>query len=357
MAGKTFMLMAAGTGGHIFPALAVAEALRARGQHVIWLGSDDSMEMRIVPKYDILLETLDMKGIRGNGLKRKLMLPLTLPKAVIQAGRVIRKHRVSGVIGFGGFVTFPGGIAAKLAGVPLVIHEQNAVVGLSNRYLSRVADKVLYAFPNAFGNVGELVGNPVRAEIAALPMPAERFAGRDGRLKILVVGGSQGAQVLNGLLPAALAKLPDEQRPRVLHQSGRGKLEALEAAYREAGVEAECVEFIDDMVSAYRDADLAVCRAGALTIAELTAAGLGALLVPYPHAVDDHQTANARFMVQADAGLLLPQDRLTADKLAEVLDGLTRERCLIWAQNARTLAASDSAEKVAEIAMQVAKAS
>lgn len=357
MAGKTFMLMAAGTGGHIFPALAVAEALRARGQHVIWLGSDDSMEMRIVPKYDILLETLDMKGIRGNGLKRKLMLPLTLPKAVIQAGRVIRKHRVSGVIGFGGFVTFPGGIAAKLAGVPLVIHEQNAVAGLSNRYLSRVADKVLYAFPNAFGNVGELVGNPVRAEIAALPMPAERFAGRDGRLKILVVGGSQGAQVLNGLLPAALAKLPDEQRPRVLHQSGRGKLEALEAAYREAGVEAECVEFIDDMVSAYRDADLAVCRAGALTIAELTAAGLGALLVPYPHAVDDHQTANARFMVQADAGLLLPQDRLTADKLAEVLDGLTRERCLIWAQNARTLAASDSAEKVAEIAMQVAKAS
>ena len=357
MAGKTFMLMAAGTGGHIFPALAVAEALRARGQHVIWLGSDDSMEMRIVPKYDILLETLDMKGIRGNGLKRKLMLPLTLPKAVIQAGRVIRKHRVSGVIGFGGFVTFPGGIAAKLAGVPLVIHEQNAVAGLSNRYLSRVAAKVLYAFPNAFGNVGELVGNPVRAEIAALPMPAERFAGRDGRLKILVVGGSQGAQVLNGLLPAALAKLPDEQRPRVLHQSGRGKLEALEAAYREAGVEAECVEFIDDMVSAYRDADLAVCRAGALTIAELTAAGLGALLVPYPHAVDDHQTANARFMVQADAGLLLPQDRLTADKLAEVLDGLTRERCLIWAQNARTLAASDSAGKVAEIAMQVAKAS
>ncbi|MDO4877981.1 MAG: undecaprenyldiphospho-muramoylpentapeptide beta-N-acetylglucosaminyltransferase [Neisseria sp.] len=357
MAGKTFMLMAAGTGGHIFPALAVAQALRDRGQHVIWLGSDDSMESRIVPKYDIPLETLAVKGVRGNGLKRKLLLPFVLPKAVMKARRVIRRHRVSCVVGFGGFVTFPGGVAAGLSRVPLVIHEQNAVAGLSNRYLSRVAAKVLYAFPQALGAEGVLVGNPVRAEIASLPVPGGRFAGREGPLKILAVGGSQGAQVLNELLPAALARLDREGRPRVLHQSGRGRLEALEAAYRDAGVEAECVEFIDDMASAYRDADLAVCRAGALTIAELTAAGLGALLVPYPYAVDDHQTANARFMVQADAGLLLPQARLTADRLAEVLAGLTRERCLAWAENARTLAVADSAGMVAEIAMQSCGAS
>ena len=318
MGGKTFMLMAGGTGGHIFPALAVADSLRARGHHVIWLGSEGSMEERIVPQYDILLETLAIKGVRGNGIKRKLMLPFTLYKTVREAQRIIRKHRVA---------------------------------GLSNRQLSRWAKRVLYAFPKAFSHEGGLVGNPVRADIANLPAPAERFQGREGRLKILVVGGSLGADVLNKTVPQALALLPDDARPQMYHQSGRGKLGSLQADYDALGVKAECVEFITDMVSAYRNADLVICRAGALTIAELTAAGLGALLVPYPYAVDDHQTANARFMVQAEAGLLLPQAQLTAEKLAEILGGLNREKCLKWAENARTLALPHSADDVAEAAI------
>ena len=351
MGAKTFMLMAGGTGGHIFPALAVADSLRARGHNVVWLGSEGSMEERIVPQYGITLETLAIKGIRGNGIKRKLMLPFTLFKTIRAAQQIIKKYRVDCVIGFGGFVTFPGGLAAKLSGVPIVIHEQNAVAGLSNRQLARWAKRVLYAFPKAFQHEGGLVGNPVRADIARLPEPETRFAGRNGRLKILVVGGSLGADVLNQTVPRALALLPQEQRPQVYHQSGRNKLGNLQAVYDNLGVQAECVEFIGDMVSAYRDADLVICRAGALTIAELTAAGLGALLVPYPHAVDDHQTANARFMVQAEAGLLLPQAQLTAEKLAEILEGLDRSQCLKWAQRARELALPHSADDVAEIAI------
>lgn len=345
------MVMAGGTGGHIFPALAVARALQARGHHVIWLGSEGAMETRIVPQYDILLETLAIKGVRGNGLKRKLMLPFTLYQTVSAAKALIKKHRVACVIGFGGFVTFPGGVAAKLCGVPVVIHEQNAVAGLSNKMLAKWASRVLYAFPKAFDVADGLVGNPVRAEIAALPAPQERFAERKGRLKISVVGGSLGAQVLNELVPQALAKLPAEMRPLVRHQTGRNRLQDVQARYAELGVEAECGEFIDDMLSVYRDSDVLLCRAGALTIAELTAAGVGALLVPYPHAVDDHQTANARFMVKADAGLLLPQSQLNAENLAEILGGLTRERCLQWAENARTLAMPESADKVAEAAL------
>ncbi|MDO4998096.1 MAG: undecaprenyldiphospho-muramoylpentapeptide beta-N-acetylglucosaminyltransferase [Neisseria sp.] len=351
MSSKTFMVMAGGTGGHIFPALAVARSLQAQGHHVIWLGSEGAMETRIVPQYDILLETLAIKGVRGNGLKRKLMLPITLWKTVNEAKRIIKKHRVECVIGFGGFVTFPGGVAAKLAGVPVVIHEQNAVAGLANKTLAKWAKRVLYAFPKAFDVPDGLVGNPVRAEITALPVPNERFANREGRLKIVVVGGSLGAIVLNELVPQALAKLPSAERPIVLHQSGRNRLAALQENYAACGVEAECTEFIDDMLAVYRDADLLICRAGALTIAELTAAGVGALLVPYPHAVDDHQTANARFMVKADAGLLLPQSQLTADNLAQILADLNRERCLQWANNARTLAMPDSADKVAQAAI------
>ncbi|MDO5073344.1 undecaprenyldiphospho-muramoylpentapeptide beta-N-acetylglucosaminyltransferase [Neisseria animaloris] len=351
MARKTFMLMAGGTGGHIFPALAVAESLREYGHRVIWLGSEDSMETRIVPQHNIPMETLAIKGVRGNGWKRKLMLPFTLFKTIQDALQIIRKHHVDCVVGFGGFVTFPGGVAAKLAGIPIVIHEQNAVAGLANKQLSRWARRVLYAFPKAFDNPDGLVGNPVRADIAALPEPAERFAGREGRLKILVMGGSLGADVLNRVVPQALALLLESERPQIYHQAGRNKLGTLQADYDILGVEAECVEFIDDMVSAYRDADLVICRAGALTIAELTAAGVGAFLVPYPHAVDDHQTANARFMVKADAGLLLPQSQLTAEKLSEVLWALNRERCLEWAKNARTLAMPYSADDVAVTAI------
>ena len=355
MSGKNFLIMAGGTGGHIFPALAVAESLRRRGHKVVWLGSEGAMETQIVPKHNIPLETLAIKGVRGNGLKRKLELPFTLMKTVAAAKDVICRHQINCVIGFGGFVTFPGGVAAKLMTVPLVIHEQNAVAGLANKTLSRWARRVLYAFPKAFDAPDGLVGNPVRADIAALPVPAERFAPRTGRLKVLVMGGSLGAQVLNQTVPAALALLPEDKRPIVYHQSGRNKLDDLKAAYAKAGVEAYCTEFIDDMVKVYSHADVVVCRAGALTVAELTAAGVGALLVPYPHAVDDHQTANARFMVKADAGLLLPQKELTAEKLAAILEGLTREQCLSWAENARLLALPRSADDVADIAVQVAK--
>ncbi|WP_314158208.1 UDP-N-acetylglucosamine--N-acetylmuramyl-(pentapeptide) pyrophosphoryl-undecaprenol N-acetylglucosamine transferase, partial [Actinomyces oris] len=232
---KTFLLMAGGTGGHIFPALAVAAALRERGHKVVWLGSEGAMETRIVPQHGIEIETLAIKGVRGNGLKRKLMLPFTLWHTIRAARRIIRKHQVDGAIGFGGFVTVPGGVAAKLCGVPLVIHEQNAVAGLSNRILAKLASRVLYAFPKAFGDENGLVGNPVRADIAALPAPEERFAERSGSLKLLVTGGSLGADILNRLLPEALALLPAEQRPQVRHQSGRGKLEGLRQRYDEAG--------------------------------------------------------------------------------------------------------------------------
>ncbi|SSY80275.1 undecaprenyldiphospho-muramoylpentapeptide beta-N-acetylglucosaminyltransferase [Alysiella crassa] len=355
MMSKTFLLMAGGTGGHIFPALAVAQSLQKQGHKVVWLGSKDSMEERLVPQHNITLETIAMKGVRGNGLKRKLMLPITLWQTVQAAKAIITRHNIDVVIGFGGFVTFPGGVAAKLAGIPIVIHEQNAVAGLSNKVLAKWAARVLYAFPKAFEQYPDgLVGNPVRAEIAELPEPKQRFEQRSGSLNVLVVGGSLGAQVLNETVPQALAMLPEAQRPNVIHQSGRNKLDALKSAYEQANVQAQCIEFVDDMVSAYRNADVVICRAGALTIAELTAAGVGALLVPYPHAVDDHQTANARFVVSADAGLLLPQAQLTAAKLAEILGGLTREQCLQWAEQARTLALPDSADDVARIAIKVA---
>ncbi len=353
---KTFLLMAGGTGGHIFPALAVAKSLQNQGNQIIWLGSKDSMEERLVPQHNIMLETIAMKGVRGNGLKRKLMLPITLWKTVQAAKEIMLRHEIDAVIGFGGFVTFPGGVAAKLLNIPLVIHEQNAVAGLSNKMLARWATRVLYAFPKAFEQYPNgLVGNPVRAEIAKLPEPKQRFAMRSDKLNVLIVGGSLGAQVLNEIVPQAMAMLPENVRPHITHQSGRNKLDALKTAYSQVGVQAQCIEFVDDMVSAYRDADVVICRAGALTIAELTAAGVGALLVPYPYAVDDHQTANAQFMVSAQAGLLLPQAQLSANQLAEILANLTREQCLKWAENARTLALPNSADDVAKIAIEIAK--
>lgn len=351
MSVKTFMVMAGGTGGHIFPALAVAQALQAQGHRIVWLGSEGAMETRLVPQYHIPLETLAIKGIRGNGLKRKLLLPFTLVKTIAAARRIIRQYHVEAVIGFGGFVTFPGGIAARLCGLPLIVHEQNAIAGLSNKVLSYFASQVMYAFPRVFTTPNGLVGNPVRADIAALSPPVQRFAGRQGVLNILIVGGSLGADILNQIVPQAMALLPELKRPRLLHQSGRNKLTQLQNQYAECGVKAECVEFITDMVSAYREADLVICRAGALTIAELTAAGLGAILVPYPDAVDDHQTANAQYMVKDGAALLMPQTCLNAQSLQTVLADLTREKCLQMAEKARTLAQPDSAAKVAAAAL------
>ncbi|MCX8746767.1 undecaprenyldiphospho-muramoylpentapeptide beta-N-acetylglucosaminyltransferase [Snodgrassella sp. B3800] len=351
MNSKTFMVMAGGTGGHIFPALAVAQELQAQGHRIVWLGSEGAMETRLVPQYNIPLETLSIKGIRGNGIKRKLLLPFTLVKTIAAARRIILRYNVDAVIGFGGFVSFPGGIAARLCGLPLIVHEQNAIAGLSNKVLSHFASQVMYAFPQVFTNQNGLVGNPVRADIAALTPPAQRFAGRQGVLNILVVGGSLGADILNKVVPQAMALLPESQRPNLLHQSGRNKLTQLQHQYAECGVKAECVEFITDMVSAYREADLVICRAGALTIAELTAAGLGAILVPYPHAVDDHQTANAQYMVKDGAAVLMPQTSLNAQSLQTVLADLSREQCLQMAEKARALAQPDSAAKVAAAAV------
>ena len=350
--GKTFLMMAGGTGGHIFPALAVAQSLQQMGHKVVWLGSTGSMEERLVPQYGIPLETVAMKGVRGKGLWRKLTLPWMLLRSVQAAVNIIRRHKIDAVIGFGGFVTFPGGMAAKAVGIPIIIHEQNAVAGMANRRLAKWAARVLYAFPKAFEHYPDgLVGNPVRADIAQLPKPEERFAGRSGPLRIFIIGGSLGAQALNETVPQAMALIPEEARPRITHQSGRGHLVNLQAAYQAAGVSAECVEFVDDMAAVYRDADVLICRAGALTIAELAAAGVGALLVPFPLAVDDHQTANARYLVGAQAGLLLPQNQLNAHNLAQILGSLTREQCREWAVNARMLAMPDSAARVAEIAV------
>lgn len=347
---KTFLLMAGGTGGHIFPAIAVAQALQKHGHKVVWLGSENSMEERIVPQHNIELERINMKGIRGKGLWRKLTSPFMLLRCVRQCKDIIQRHNIDAVVGFGGFVTAPGGLAAKWLGLPIIIHEQNAVAGLTNKLLAKYAARVLYAFPNTFKQYPNgLVGNPVREEITQLPEPEQRFAQREGKLKIAVVGGSLGAQALNHLLPSALAKLPLEQRPIVFHQAGRGHLESLQQAYQNAGVEATCVEFVEDMPALYRDSDVLICRAGALTIAELTCAGIGALLIPFPYAVDDHQTANARYMVAAQAGLLLPQAQLNTDNLAQMIANLTREQCLIWAQNARALALPNSAHDVAKI--------
>lgn len=355
MENKNILIMAGGTGGHIFPALAVAQALQQRGHNIIWLGSQNSMEERLVPQHNITLETVAMKGLRGNGLKRMLEMPWMLYQAIRAVQQIIQKHHIQLVIGFGGFITAPGGFAAKLSGVPIMIHEQNAVVGLANKMLAKLARRVVFAFPQAFPDADRenWVGNPVRQDIAMLPEPKQRFANREGALKITVIGGSLGARIFNELLPQALALLPEQQRPSLTHQTGRGNLASVQQAYAQQHINVDCVEFINDMTAVYQNSDILICRAGALTIAELAAAGLGALLVPFPHAVDDHQTVNARSFVSVQAGLLLPQAQLNAENFAQAIANLTREQCLTWANNARTLAMSDSAEKVANIAQQI----
>lgn len=353
---KNILLMAGGTGGHIFPALAVAHVLQQRGHDIVWLGSENSMEARLVPQYGITLETVAMKGLRGNGIKRKLAMPWMIWQAVKTAKNILQTHKIDAVLGFGGFVTFPGGLAAKLSGIPIIVHEQNAVAGLANKQLAKWATRVLCAFPQAFDAnkiPHRLVGNPVRADIAALPAPEERFDTRSGSLNISIVGGSLGAQAFNQMIPQALALLPEHARPHITHQTGRGQLESVQAAYAQLGVAAQCVEFIHDMTAVYRDSDILICRAGALTIAELAAAGTGALLIPFPHAVDDHQTANARYFVSAQAGLLLPQAQLQPENLADILASLTREQCLAWATQARILAMPDSAQWVADEVLKV----
>ncbi|MEZ5609062.1 MAG: undecaprenyldiphospho-muramoylpentapeptide beta-N-acetylglucosaminyltransferase [Rhodocyclaceae bacterium] len=343
---KTLMVMAGGTGGHIFPGIAVAEELRARGWRIVWMGNPDGMEARIVPQRGYETAWVRFGALRGKGLVRKLMLPLNLLSGFWQAWRAIRRTQPDVVLGMGGYITFPGGMMAALLGRPLVLHEQNSVAGLANRVLAKVADRVLSGFPDVLEKA-EWLGNPVRADITAVLPPAERYAGRSGPLRVLVVGGSLGAAALNEAVPQALARLDPDARPVVVHQAGERQIEALRAAYARVQVEGELRPFINDMAAAYAEADLVICRAGALTVAELAAAGVASLLVPFPHAVDDHQTGNARFLADRGAAYLLPQTELSPDRLAGILSSLDRDRLLYMAEHARALAKPLAAVAVA----------
>ena len=351
---KTILVMAGGTGGHVFPGLAVADYLHARGWRVVWMGNPEGMEAKLVPARGYEMAWVRFAALRGKGLLRKLLLPLNLLRAFGQALGALSRVKPNVVLGMGGYVTFPGGMMAALSGRPLVVHEQNSVAGLANRVLAGVADRILSGFPGVLRQ-GEWAGNPVRTEIAALPLPAQRYAGRSGPLDVLVVGGSLGAQALNEAMPRALALLQLAERPRVTHQSGAKQIDDLRAAYAAAGVEAQLLPFIDDMAARYAAADLVVCRAGALTIAELAAAGVASVLVPFPQAVDDHQTGNARFLSEAGAAILLPQRELTPEKLAALLRELTREKLAAMAEKARALAKPEATRAVAEACMEVAR--
>lgn len=341
------MILAGGTGGHIFPGLAVAHELRARGVAVGWLGSEGGMETRLVPPHGIEVDAIAIRGVRGKGIATLLRAPAKLLSAVLAARRVLRLRRPGVVVSFGGFAAGPGGLAARLAGLPLIVHEQNRAPGMTNRVLSRMAHAVLTGFPGTFP--GErVVGNPVRADIAAIAPPAARLAGRDGPLRLLVLGGSQGAAALNLAIPQALATLGDIGW-QVRHQCGeRLHAEATEA-YRAAGVQASVEPFIADMAGAYAWADLVVCRAGALTLAELCAAGVASVLVPFPQAVDDHQTKNAQYLVERDAARLLPQPALPS-RLADTLRALSdRDVLRAMAEAARAIAHPQAAARVADI--------
>ena len=348
------LIMAGGTGGHVFPALAVAEKLRAAGAAVVWMGTRRGLEAQVVPEAGLPMEWVRVSGLRGKGWGRRLAAPFMLAFAAVQAGAVIGRVRPRAVLGMGGFVTGPGGLMAWVLRRPLLLHEQNSVAGLTNRLLAPLASQLMEAFPGAFPAARRplLTGNPVRETIAALPAPQSRFAARSGALRILVVGGSLGAKVLNETVPAAIARMAAEHRPTVWHQCGSRHLEAARGAYEAAGVDARVEPFIADMAEAYGWADLVVCRAGALTVAELAAAGVGAILVPYPHAVDDHQTANARYLAEAGAALLVPQSQLSDERLASLLAAHRDRKALAaMADRARGLARPDAAERVAELCL------
>jgi UDP-N-acetylglucosamine--N-acetylmuramyl-(pentapeptide) pyrophosphoryl-undecaprenol N-acetylglucosamine transferase len=351
--GRPVLIMAGGTGGHVFPALAVAKVLRERGVAVVWLGVPGSMESRLVPANGFPIEWVRIGGIRGKGWKTRLLAPLSITRAVLQALCVLRRVKPRSVLGAGGYVSGPGGIAAWLLRIPLLIHEQNAIAGMTNRWLARLASQVLEAFPGSFPSEvhAREIGNPVRADIAAIAAPAARFADRGGESRLLVFGGSQGAQRLNAVVPLALARVAPGERPRVRHQSGARGLEAARAAYAEARVDAEVLPFIDDMAGALSWADLAVCRAGAMTVAELQAAGLGAIFIPLPVATDDHQTKNAEVMVRSGAARLIQERDLTPERLGETIRALVTDRrtLLQMAEAARGSRVIDAAARLADL--------
>jgi len=354
------LVMAGGTGGHVFPALALARMLREKANEVVWLGTHRGLEARIVPAAGIPIEWLSVGGLRGKGVLTLLAAPFRLAQALIQALRIMWRRRPVVVVGLGGFVTGPGGVAAWLTGRPLVIHEQNAVAGFTNRCLSHIAREVLEAFPNSFGRQikTRVIGNPVREDISAVPPPRERFASRGGVIRILVIGGSQGAARLNAIVPFALAKLAGTLTFDVRHQAGERWIEAGRQSYAGAGVRADVRPFIEDMAEAYSWADLVICRSGALTVSELAAVGIGAILVPFPAAVDDHQTHNAQYLVREGAALLIPDRALTAERLADELKklcGSGRERLLAMAERARQLARPNATRDITEACLALAK--
>jgi len=357
MSYKTIVIMAGGTGGHIMPGLAVAEELKRRNWRVVWMGHPEGMEARLVPARGYEMAWVRFGALRGKGWVRKLMLPLNLLHGFAEAWRELSRIQPAVVLGMGGYISFPGGMMAALRGIPLVLHEQNSVAGLANKVLAGVADRLLSGFPKALKKA-QYSGNPVRKEIAGLPEPSLRYANHadesGDKLRVLVIGGSLGAQALNDALPQALALIPEGERPDVVHQAGEKHLSALQEAYTRAGVSAHTVAFIEDMTGAYAWADLVICRAGALTIAELAAAGVASILVPFPHAVDDHQTANAHFLSNAGASILLPQTELTPERLALIRD-LKRPQLLEMAKKARELALPDAAATVAEACCEVCK--
>lgn len=345
LTGKKVLMMAGGTGGHVIPALSLAKDFQSKGLTVEWLGGHQGIENRLVPEAGIKLNHVDVVGLRGKGLVRKLVAPWLIMKTVLQAIGILKRFQPDLVVGLGGFASGPGGLAAKLLGIPLFIHEQNAVAGMTNRWLSKFARITFAAFPGAFQQVEAVVtGNPVREQLFAIEGKPEVAA----PFKLLVLGGSLGAQAINECLPAALVKIPEALKPEVRHQSGRGKLDSTQEHYHEAGSEAQVVEFIDDMHEAFSWADVVLCRAGALTVSELAAAGRASILVPLPIAVDDHQTANARFLVNEDAGILLPQKEMTQDSLAQLLTGLAQdpERIKQMGENARKAARPQATQEV-----------
>jgi len=355
MSNRAILIMAGGTGGHIMPGLAVADLLRAQGWQVTWLGAPNSMEAELVPKQGYAMAWVSFAGLRGKGTLRKLILPFTLLRALGQSAAAIFRRRPDVVLGMGGYITFPGGLMAALLRRPLVIHEQNSIAGLSNKVLAHIAQKILSGFPGVLPQA-IWCGNPVRSSIAALPDPQTRYAARSGKLNVLVVGGSLGAKALNEALPQALAQLPEDSRPNVTHQTGKQHFDSVQQKYRQAGVQADIRPFLDDMAACYANADVVICRAGALTIAELAAAGVASILIPFPFAVDDHQTHNARFLSERGAALLLPQNELNAEKLALLLRELTREKLLAMAQQARSVAKADAAQRVAQVCAELAEA-
>lgn len=349
--GARVTVLAGGTGGHIFPGLAVADVLRRAGAQVDWLGTPHGLENRLVPAAGYRLSSVRIEGLRGRGLVGWLAAPFRVVRALVQARAILRADRPDCVLSMGGYAAGPAGLAARLMGVQLVIHEQNAVAGWTNRLLRPFARIACTGFPGVFADA-RVTGNPVRADIASVPLPAERYAGRAGPLRLLVIGGSQGASIFNRVVPEALARLPAEQRPEIRHQAGR-QLQPAKNNYDKAGVAAEVTAFVDDMAAAWAWADFAICRAGALTVAELAAAGVPALLVPFPAAVDDHQTANARYLTDAGAGWLMPQPAFTPAALVERVRGLDRELLLTVAERAHRLARPDAAEQVASACAEV----